>query len=73
MSRIGVFLLGTMLAVTALAQEPETNLVTGQIVTGPNQQEATTVLDLSDVIREALEKNPGVQSALHTVNAQQHK
>jgi len=73
MSRIGVFLLGTMLAVTALAQEPETNRVTGQIVTGPNQQEATTVLDLSDVIREALEKNPGVQSALHTVNAQQHK
>lgn len=68
-----MFLLGTMLAVTALAQEPETNRVTGQIVTGPNQQEATTVLDLSDVIREALEKNPGVQSALHTVNAQQHK
>jgi cobalt-zinc-cadmium efflux system outer membrane protein len=73
MSRIGVFLLVTMLAVTALAQEPGTSRVTGQVVTGTNQQEATPVLDLSDVIREALAKNPGVQSALHTVNAQQHR
>jgi outer membrane protein, heavy metal efflux system len=73
MSRIGVLLLGTMLAVTALAQEPETSRVTGQIVTGTSQQQATSVLDLSDVIREALAKNPGVQSALHAVNAQQHK
>ena len=73
MSRIGVFLLGMMLAVTALAQQPETSRVTGQIVTGPNQQEAASILDLSDVIREALAKNPGVQSALHIVNAQQHK
>lgn len=73
MSRIGVFLLGTMLALTALAQEPETSRVTGQVVTGTNQQEAIPVLELSDVIREALAKNPGVQSAMHTVNAQQHK
>lgn len=73
MIRIGVFLLGMMLAVTALAQEPETSRVTGQIVTGPNQQETASVLDLSDVIREALAKNPGVQSALHAVSAQQHK
>ena len=73
MSRIGLFLLGTMLALTALGQEPGPSRVTGQIVTGTNQQEATPVLELSDVIREALAKNPGVQSALHTVNAQQHK
>ena len=49
-----------MLAATALAQQPETSRVAGQTVTGTNQPDATSVLDLSDVIREALSKNPHI-------------
>src|ERR1017187_3749890 len=76
MSRLGFILLASLLALPAPAQElPKT-----QNVAPPTAPTATVelsaslqVLTLDEVISEALANNPGVQSALHTVNAQQHK
>ena len=73
MSRMGVFLLATMLVLPALAQESQPNRVTAQVVTDADGPQSAPVLNLSDVVREALEKNPGVQSALHAVAAQRHR
>src|ERR1035437_9429999 len=76
MSRLGFFLLASLLALPAPAQEsPTTQDVAPQV--GPtataNQSPSSQVLTLEEVVSEALAKNPGVQSALHTINAQQHK
>jgi outer membrane protein TolC len=76
MSRLGFFLLASLLALPAPAQEsPTTQDVAPQV--GPtataNQSPSSQVLTLEEVVSEALAKNPGVQSALHAVNAQQHK
>lgn len=46
---------------------PETPLVTPPLLVDPG------VVTLDDVVREALQKNPGVQSALHTVIAQRRR
>jgi outer membrane protein TolC len=73
MSRIGVLLLAGLLASPALAQESETHRVTAQNATQTVRLEAAPVLSLSDAISEALDKNPSVQSASHTVEAQKHK
>ena len=76
MSRLGFFLLASLLALPAPAQEsPTTQDVAPQV--GPtatvDQSPSSQALTLEEVVSEALAKNPGVQSALHTVNAQQHK
>src|SRR3974390_3828722 len=73
MSRIGVFLLASLLVLPALAQEPETHRVPPQIATATTLPGAVPFLTLSDVISEALDKNPAVQSGLHAVEAQKHK
>ena len=73
MSRSGVLLLTSLLVLPALAQEPETHRVTAQIATATTRPETAPVLSLSDVISEALDKNPAVQSALHAVEAQKHR
>jgi outer membrane protein TolC len=72
MTRLGAFLLASLLALPALAQEPATNIVTAQPVQA-DRQETSGALVLADVVREALEKNHDVQSALHAVEAQKHK
>lgn len=52
---------------------------TGQVVTAQVQPQAAEpalpadTLRLDDVINEALRKNPGIQAALHTVNAQRRR
>ena len=76
MSRLGFILLASLLALPAPAQEfPKTQPFAPQ--TGPtatvDPSPSMQVLTLDEVISEALAKNPGMQSALHTVNAQQHK
>lgn len=76
MSRLGFILLAGLLALPAPAQEsPKTQEVVPPV--GPSvaadQSPSSQVLTLDDVVSEALAKNPGVQSALHSVNAQQHK
>jgi outer membrane protein TolC len=76
MSRLGFILLASLLALPAPAQEsPKTQEFAPPA--GPketvDQSPFSPVLTLDEVISEALAKNPGVQSALHTVNAQQHK
>src|SRR5664280_81695 len=76
MSRLGFFLLASLLALPAPAQESPTTQDTVPQA-GPtasvDQSPSSQVLTLEGVVSEALAKNPGVQSALHTVNAQQHK
>jgi outer membrane protein TolC len=73
MSKLGAFLLATVLAAPVVAQEPAKNIVSSQ--TGPDsaQSESACPLDLAELVREALARNPGVQSALHAVEAQRHK
>ena len=76
MSRLGFILLASLLTLPAPAQEsPKTQEFAPQA--GPtatvDQSRSSPVLTLDEVISEALAKNPGVQSTLHTVNAQQHK
>src|SRR6516164_944202 len=73
MSRIGVFLLAIWLAVPAFAQETEAHGVARHPSTTQDEPEPSPVLELTDVLREALEKNPAIQSALHAVEAQRHK
>jgi outer membrane protein TolC len=73
MSKLGAILLASALAVPALAQESAVDVVTAQAVESTDRPGASKVLSLADVLREALQKNPRVQSALHTVQAQRHK
>src|SRR5271157_1569887 len=76
MSRLGLLFLASLLAlpvpaqVAPKAQEAAPTVApTATLEQSPSSQ----VLTLDEVVSEALAKNPGVQSALHTVNAQQHK
>jgi outer membrane protein TolC len=73
MSRLGAILLASALAVPALAQESAVHVITAQAVEAAGRPDASQVLNLADVVREALQRNPGVQSALHAVQAQRHK
>jgi outer membrane protein TolC len=73
MSRIGVFLLASLLVLPALAQEQGAHRVTAQIATEAARSQTGLVLSLPDVVSEALDRNPAVQSALHAVEAQKHK
>jgi outer membrane protein TolC len=76
MSRLGFILLASLLALPAPAQEsPKTQEFAPQAgaTATVDQSRSSPVLTLDEVISEALAKNPGVQSALHAVNAQQHK
>jgi outer membrane protein TolC len=73
MSRIGVFLLAISLALPACAQEAEAPRVARQTSTTQSQPEPAAVLNLTDAVREALDKNPAIQSASHAVEAQRHK
>ncbi len=80
--------LAGLVSVVAFAQDPLTNKqVTGQVqvvVKAPqpsalpqssaaSQSTDQPRLTLEDVVREALQKNPGVQSALHAVEAQRRR
>jgi outer membrane protein TolC len=56
-------------AVVVPAQVADTTLQTASAGVQADQGPAPQVLVLDDVIREALEKNPEAQSALHTVKA----
>ncbi len=75
-----------LVAVPMLAKDvPAGSKVRAQVVVSPQQGPATAqapttqpsgdqgVVSLDDLVREALEKNPGVQSALHAVEAQRHR
>ena len=73
MSRIGVFLLAIWLAVPAFAQETEAHGVARHPSTTQDQPEPVPFLNLTDVLHEAFERNPAIQSALHAVEAQRHK
>ncbi len=88
MIRTGVLiaLVGLCSAMTLAKDPPADKKITGQMVLGTQQPSAPapsltppqgvaadTVLSLDDVVREALQKNPGVQSALHSVEAQRRR
>src|SRR5271165_2718583 len=76
MSRLGFILLASLLALPAPAQEsPKTQEFAPQAdpKATVDQSPSSRVLTLEEVVSEALAKNPGVQSALHTVSAQRHK
>ena len=73
MRRIGVFLLAIALALRATAQEAEAPRVARHPSTTQDQPEPVPVLNLADVQREALDRNPAIQSAQHSVEAQRHK
>ena len=76
MSRLGFFLLASLLALPAPAQEspaPQNVAPPAAPTATVDQSASLQVLTLDEVISEAVAKNPGVQSSLHTVNAQQHK
>ena len=73
MSRIGVFLLAISLALPAVAQGAEASKAARHTDNAKGEPEPSPVLELTDVLREALEKNPAIQSALHAVEAQRHK
>jgi outer membrane protein TolC len=76
MSRPGIFLLAGLLALPALAQESTTAQGFGAQAgptTTADQSQSSQVLTLDEVVSEALAKNPGAQSALHSIKAQQHK
>src|ERR1035437_10117551 len=60
-------------AVVVPAQVADTTLQTASAGAQADQGPAPQVLVLDDVIREALEKNPEAQSALHTVKALQRR
>jgi len=62
MCRIGVFLLAIWLAVPAFAQETEAHGVARHPSTTQDQPEPVPVLNLADVQREALDRNPAIQS-----------
>jgi len=73
MSRIGVFLLAISLALPAILQGAEASKAARHTDNAKGEPEPSPVLELTDVLREALEKNPAIQSALHAVEAQRHK
>src|SRR5450755_3087588 len=76
MSRLELLLLASLLTLSALAQEsPTTRDVAPRVAPTAtvDQPPSSQALTLEEVVTEALAKNPGVQSALHTINAQQHK
>jgi len=76
MSRLGFLFLASLLALPAPAQESPNTQETAPragLTATVDQSPSSQVLTLEEVVSEALAKNPGVQSALHTVNAQQHK
>ncbi len=56
-------------AIVSPAQNGNATAKTANVRVQANQEPVTQVLLLDDVIREALEKNPEAQSALHTINA----
>src|SRR6516162_6849441 len=62
MRRIGVFLLAIALALRATAQEAEAPRVARHPSTTQDQPEPVPVLNLADVQREALDRNPAIQS-----------
>ena len=75
-TRIFVILL-FLLAFTALAQNDKQNdkatAPTASADVRADQPPAQQLLLLDDVVREALEKNPEAQSALHAVSALEHR
>jgi len=73
MSRIGVFLLVISLALPAVAQGAEASKAARHTDNAKGEPEPSPVLELTEVLREALERNPAIQSALHTVEGQRHK
>src|SRR6516162_8690090 len=73
MSRIGVFLLVISLALPAVAQGAEASKAARHTDNAKGEPEPSPVLELTEVLREALEKNPAIQSAMHAVEAQRHK
>jgi outer membrane protein TolC len=73
MSRIGVFLLAISLALPAVAQGAEASKAARHTDNAKGEPEPSPVLELRDVLREALERNPAIQSALHAVEGQRHK
>ncbi len=88
MIRTGVWLvLASLFSAMAFAKEPPADgKITAEVVGIARQQPSApqsaatssslsdaTVLNLDEVVREALQKNPGVQSALHTVQAQRRR
>lgn len=75
MIRTGLFLV--LAAITgvstfARADQPE-RVVTAQVQTAAEPTLPGDVLRLDDVVREALAKNPGIQAALHAVEAQRRR
>jgi outer membrane protein TolC len=73
MSKLGTLLLAIMLASPALAQEPAADVAVAQTIGAPDQAHPEGVFNLEDAVREAMENNPGVQSARHAMQAQAHK
>ena len=73
MSTMGVFLLAIALALPVLAQEAAAPGVAQQPSNIQSHPEPLSVLNLADVLHEALDKNPAIQSASHAVEAQRHK
>ena len=73
MSRIGVFLLAISLALPAILQGAEASKAARHTDNAKGEPEPSPVLELTEVLREALERNPAIQSALHTVEGQRHK
>jgi len=73
MSRIGVFLLAISLALPAVAQGAEASKAARHTDNAKGEPEPSPVLELRDMLREALERNPAIQSALHAVEGQRHK
>ena len=71
-TRIFVILL-FLPAFTALAQNDKATPPTASADIRADQPPAQQLLLLDDVVREALEKNPEAQSALHTVSALEHR
>lgn len=66
--RIGLWLVSLALAPLSLWPQEAANPAPGLEASATDQSSAHQVLLLDDVVREALEKNPEAQSALHTVN-----
>ncbi len=65
---IGFWLVSLALAPLSLCSQEAANPAPSLEASAADQSSAQQVLSLDDVVREALEKNPEAQSALHTVN-----
>lgn len=66
--RIGLWLVSLALAPLSLWSQEAANPAPGLEASAADPSSTQQVLSLDDVVREALEKNPEAQSALHTVN-----